>query len=172
MDWKATLKTLAPMVATAIGGPFAPLAGAVVSSILGQDKEPAQALQDAIASGDPESYARIKKIEQDFIVQMETLGIKREELEVRDRESARDMQKSTGSVIVPILACVIVGGFLGMVAAVLFGGLKAESALAGALIGYVSAKAEQVVAFYFGSSLGSKQKTESMAKSIASAGPK
>ena len=35
-----------------------------------------------------------------------------------------------------------------------------ESAMAGTLVGYLSAKAEQVVAFYFGSSAGSQKKDE------------
>ena len=37
-------------------------------------------------------------------------------------------------------------------------------AVIGTLIGYVSAKAEQVIAYYFGSSAGSKAKTDIMAR--------
>ncbi len=43
-------------------------------------------------------------------------------------------------------------------------------ALAGALVGYVSAKAEQVIAYYFGSSSGSEQKTEIMGKAFGEEG--
>jgi hypothetical protein len=53
------------------------------------------------------------------------------------------------------LAGIIVGGFLGMVWYVLSG--KAAGMI-GTLIGYVSAKADQVVSYYFGSSAGSAEK--------------
>ena len=49
---------------------------------------------------------------------------------------------------------------------VLFGEITAESAIAGTVIGYLSAKAEQVTAYYFGSSAGSKAKTDLMARRV------
>ena len=48
---------------------------------------------------------------------------------------------------------------------VLAGYAKAETVLAGTIIGYVSAKCEQVLAYYFGSTKGSARKTELLAKS-------
>jgi uncharacterized membrane protein len=63
-----------------------------------------------------------------------------------------------------VLAFLVICGFLGMVYGLLSGELKAlDSTLAGTLIGYVSAKAEQVVSYYFGSSLGSARKNELLA---------
>jgi hypothetical protein len=41
-----------------------------------------------------------------------------------------------------------------------------DEGAAGALVGYVSARAEQVTAYYFGSSSGSKQKTEIIGKAF------
>jgi len=68
-----------------------------------------------------------------------------------------------------VLAGLIVGGFLLMVWFVLaghVGGLKdpVAAGLIGTLIGYVSAKADQVVSYYFGSSAGSAAKTELLRK--------
>jgi hypothetical protein len=37
----------------------------------------------------------------------------------------------------------------------------------GTLIGYVSAKADQVVSYYFGSSSGSKEKTQAMTDAMS-----
>ena len=61
-------------------------------------------------------------------------------------------------------------GFFGTVGYVLTGQAQVESALAGALVGYVSARAEQVIAYYFGSSSGSKQKTGIMGKAFGRGG--
>jgi hypothetical protein len=88
-------------------------------------------------------------------------------LTVEDRKSARDMQIATKSMLVPSLAILIVGAFIGVVIATLGGFAVVDSVLAGTLIGYLSAKAEQVVNFYFGSSAGSKEKTELLAKAEA-----
>jgi hypothetical protein len=42
----------------------------------------------------------------------------------------------------------------------------------GTLIGYVSAKADQVVSYYFGSSSGSKDKTAAMSDALSQVGKK
>ena len=62
-----------------------------------------------------------------------------------------------------MLAYTIIFAFVAMAFSVLFGTMTAESTLAGAVIGYLSAKAEQVVAYYFGSSAGSAAKTAILA---------
>jgi len=58
------------------------------------------------------------------------------------------------------LALLIVVTFLVTVGMTLFGLTKVDSVLAGTLIGYLSAKCEQVISFYFGSSAGSQRKDE------------
>jgi len=58
------------------------------------------------------------------------------------------------------LALLIVITFLITVGMTLFGLTKVDSVLAGTLMGYLSAKCEQVVSFYFGSSAGSQRKDE------------
>jgi hypothetical protein len=85
--------------------------------------------------------------------------------EVADRGSARTMQISTKAITVPLLAYAIVGGFIAMVCGTLLGYAKVDSALAGTLVGYLSAKCEQVIGFYFGSSKGSEDKNILLAQS-------
>ena len=85
--------------------------------------------------------------------------------EVADRSSARTMQIGTQSYTLPSLAWIIVVGFLTTVGFTLAGYAKVDSALAGTLIGYLSAKCEQVISFYFGSSHGSEQKDVIIANS-------
>jgi len=56
------------------------------------------------------------------------------------------------------LALLIVVTFLATAGLTLFGLTKVDSVLAGTLMGYLSAKCEQVVSFYFGSSHSSQSK--------------
>ncbi len=66
-----------------------------------------------------------------------------------------------------MLATVVIGGFLFCVYAVLSGyitDLKDPmiATLVGTMIGYTSAKADQIVSYYFGSSASSKAKDETI----------
>lgn len=82
----------------------------------------------------------------------------------KDRADARAREVGVKDATNKVLAFVIIGAFVCLVAATLLGLAKVESALAGTLVGYLSAKAEQVLAYYFGSSQGSAQKTELLAR--------
>ena len=62
------------------------------------------------------------------------------------------------------LAYFIVASFVATVGSTLAGWTHVDSALAGTLIGYLSAKAEQILAYYFGSSKGSEEKTRMLAQ--------
>lgn len=167
-DWRSTLATVAPTIATALGGPLAGMAVKVAADALGIEADESE-LQQALATGDPEVLAKLKQANQDFLVRMKELGIREEELVYKDRADARQMYEKTGTILVPLLSIIIISAFLGMVWYILSGEAKVESALAGTLIGYVSAKAEQVVAFLFGSSQGSKEKTAAMAEAMKKA---
>jgi len=161
MEW---LKTIAPTVATALGGPLAGMAVSAVSKALGCDPDE---VQDIISSGKltAEQVASIQLAELELKKQAQSMGLDIAKLTVEDRKSARDMQIATKSMLVPSLAIIIVSAFIGVVIATLGGFAVVDSVLAGTLIGYLSAKAEQVVNFYFGSSAGSKEKTDIIAKS-------
>jgi hypothetical protein len=70
------------------------------------------------------------------------------------------MQMANKSALVPSLATIIVSAFVVVTIGTLMGYAKIESAMAGTLIGYLSAKAELVLSFYFGSSADSEKKSE------------
>ena len=166
IDWKKTLARVAPAIATALGGPFAGVAVKVAADALGLDAADEDAVAQAVASGDPNVLVKLKEANQRFLLEMRRLDVREDELAVEDRRSARETYARTRSALVPLLAVLVIGGFLAMVYMVLMGITPVQGALAGTLIGYVSAKAEQVIAFYFGSSAGSKEKTEAMAEAM------
>jgi len=163
MEW---LKTIAPTIATALGTPLAGMAVAAISKAIGCEPDE---VQNVISSGKltAEQVASIQLAELELKKQAQSMGLDFAKLTVEDRKSARDMQIATKSMLVPSLAILIVSAFIGVVIATLGGFAVVDSVLAGTLIGYLSAKAEQVVNFYFGSSAGSKEKTDLLAKADA-----
>ena len=164
-DWKKTLATVAPTIATALGGPLAGVAVKIAADSLGIEADETT-LAEAVNSGNPEVLAKLKQANQEFLVKMRELDIKETQIHILDRQDAREREERLGGTFVPFLGAFILIGFFAMVLLVLMGYAQASSVLAGTLIGYVSAKAEQVVAYYFGSSHGSKNKTEAMSEAI------
>ena len=156
MNW---LEQVAPTIATALGGPLAGLAVEAVSKALGVSGDEAKNILDE-GKMSADQIAQVKVAEVELQKQAQALGLNFEQLAVQDRSSARDMQIATKSFLVPTLAIIIVVSFIGVVVGTMMGLSHIESAMAGTLVGYLSAKAEQVVAFYFGSSAGSQRKDE------------
>jgi len=164
-DWKSLVGSVAPTLATALGGPYAGMAVKQLASVVlgdsgAKEKDVIKALQGA----SPEMMAAIKKADQEFEAKMAELGVDLERIAADDRASARDLQRATKGWVVPTLGAITVAGFFGVVGWVLSGQVSLESTLLGFVLGQVSAKAEQVYNFYFGSSAGSKEKTQQLAE--------
>lgn len=162
------VKQVAPTVLAATGNP---LGAALVRGVLGgKDGDDVENLVEQ-ASMTPEGVERLKLAEIELQKFESEKGIKFAELDVRDVESARlheiEMRKQ-GDRTTMQLAWLIVGAFivvsLTIVGASLLGLSSAESTVVGSIIGYLLGEAKQVTAFYFGSSRGSKEKTELMGK--------
>lgn len=153
------LKQVAPTIATALGGPVAGMAVRALSiGLLGREDGTASDLAELLAAATPDQVTEIKRIDAEFQVKMKQLDIDLEALVVADRKSAREMQMVLKTNLVPSMAIFILVSFVAVTAATLLGYTKVDSVLAGTLIGYISAKAEQVISFYFGSSNSSQNK--------------
>jgi len=163
MDW---LKTLAPTLASALGGPLAGIAVTALGSALGWEDSTKEKVDDLLKSGQMtgEQIAAVKVAEIELKKLESERGFRFAELEFKDRDSARQREMAVKDNTNRVLAYTIVGSFIAMVGATLLGYAKVESVLAGTLVGYLSAKAEQVLAYYFGSSRSSDTKTELLAK--------
>jgi len=162
MEW---LKSIAPALATALGGPLAGAAVAAIGDALGMSDATKDKIEKALTSGSMtgEQLAAIQTAEIAFKQRMAELGIDLERIATEDRDSARKREMTVMDWTPRVLAFAIIGGFLGMAYGVLFGQMQADSVLAGTVIGYLSAKAEQVAAYYFGSTAGSVKKSELLA---------
>lgn len=160
------LKTVAPTLALAVGGPFGPLAAAALHAALGTtDQASAEA---ALVNATPDQLLALKKADQDFAIRMKELGISEEKLVFDDLASARQMQIATKDPTPARLAWLVVGGFLifSMAQVVALIGWPDQLAKVpaaawgtiGTILGYLAKEASQASAFYFGSSAGSQAK--------------
>ena len=155
------IQNVAPTIATALGGPVAGMAvRALSNALLGHSDGTEDDIRNALATATPDQIAAIRKVDNDFKVQMKTLDIDLVRIAADDRRSARTMQMEVKSPLVPTLAVIIIAAFVAVTIGTLMGYAKIESAMAGTLIGYLSAKAELVLSFYFGSSADSERKSD------------
>lgn len=169
IDWKKIVSAVAPTLATALGGPLAGVAvKTIATQMLGKPDAAQEEVEAAIIGADPQTLLKLKEIDAEFKKTMIDAGIKLEEIAASDRASARAREVSAQDHWTPrILASVVIGGFLFCVYAVLSGFISdlkdpLVSTLVGTMIGYTSAKADQVVSYYFGSSASSKAKDETI----------
>ena len=166
MDVIATLfKAIAPTVGAALLGPLGGAAVAAVGNILGIDAPTQSKIKDAMLGGqmNGEQVANLKALDLKYQAEEEERGFRYADLAFQDRKDARDREVKAGDNTNKVLAFVVVGAFIAMVGATLAGFAKVESVLAGTLVGYLSAKCEQVLSYYFGSSKGSEQKSALLA---------
>jgi len=153
MDW---LKTIAPTIATALGGPFGGLAYEAVSKVLGVSQDDAQKmLSDGKLTAD--QIASVQQAEIALKAKAQELGLDFEQLAVADRKSARDMQQSTHSFIPPVLAILVTVGFFGILVGLMMETFKTSDALL-LMLGSLGTAWTAIMSFYFGSSAGSQAK--------------
>ncbi len=169
-DWKSIVGSVAPTLATAFGGPLAGMAvKTLATQFLGKPDATAKEVEAAILSAEPQSLLRLKEIDLEFKKLVTDAGIQLEKIASEDRADARNREIQTHDSWTPrVLAALVVGGFLWSVYAVLSGYVHelkdpTTATMVGTMIGYVSAKADQIVSYYFGSSASSKAKDDTLA---------
>lgn len=168
------LKTVAPWIATAVTGPLGGLAVGAACDALGVPEKTTDGLKAALAGVTPDQMLALKKADQDFQVQMQTLGFKQitdiEALEAGDRKDARAMQVQTRSMMPSILSCVVTVGFLGLLTGMMLGVLKASDSQALLImLGALGAAFGGVMQFWFGTTHGSQAKDATIAAQAKSA---
>lgn len=161
-DFFGFLKKIAPTVAGFVGTPAAGIAVEALINAFDGDEEKANAIMRGETQLTSDDIARIKIAEIQAATRAKELDIQIEQIYAEDRKSAREREAVVKDNMPKILAFMLVGSFVAMCFAVLYGENSIDSVLAGTVIGYLSAKANDVSAYYFGSSAGSARKTEIM----------
>ena len=156
------LSTIAPTIASALGGPLAGLAVEAVSKAIGIDpKDVAKTIADGKLSAD--QIALIKVAEIEMAARAQELGLDFAKLAVDDRKSARDMQSNNNSFIPGLMALVVTVGFFGILIGLMTEHFKTSEALL-LMLGSLGTAWTGIIAFYFGSSSGSRAKDELLHK--------
>jgi hypothetical protein len=165
IDWKTTLSTVAPVLASALGGPVAGAAiNVIAQELLGDATAGEAAIAKAITAASPSDLIKLKVLDQTFEKDMAALGVDLARLEVEDRNSARDMAKVNMKPQI-ILSVIYTLGYIGVMAAFIAGvvNIPAETKTEFSMIlGVLTAAQVQILNFWFGSSLGSKEKTHKL----------
>lgn len=156
MNW---LTQIAPTIATCLGGPLAGMGVAVLEKVLGVDSDK---VMDVVNSGrlTPEQVAQIKVAEIDLKKQEQQLGLNFEQLAVEDRKSAREMQVGTQSNIPAVLAIAVTIGFFGILFWLMIHPADTSNTPLMIMLGSLGTAWSGIIAFYFGSSAGSRSKDE------------
>lgn len=171
------LKTVAPTIATALGGPLAGMAvGFVAKKLLGKENATADEITKLMTSmKDPAQLQELKNAENDFKLQMEQLGVDVFALEVKDRESARDMTTKSQLMasLQGLIGTLIICGFLYGCWIVFIGNIDVadpnKALLIGTVFGSLATACNQVLSFLFGSTHGSQSKSNDMANALQAA---
>jgi len=155
MDW---LKTIAPTIATALGGPLAGLAIEAVSKAIGIDPKD---VQSTISEGklSADQIMLLKQAEVAMAARAQEMGLDFAKLGNEDRKSAREMQAETRSYIPAILAVVVTIGFFGILIGMMTETFKTSDALM-LMLGSLGTAWTGIIGFYFGSSAGSQAKDD------------
>ena len=101
--------SIAPTIATALGGPVAGMAVKALSgALLGHEDGTEDDIKAALANPTADQLAALKKIDADFKIQMKSLDIDLERIAASDRDSARNMAIMTHDWTPRVLAVVVV----------------------------------------------------------------
>lgn len=165
---KSVLATVAPLLGTAIGGPFGGLAGTLLAKALGTTDP--KAMEAAITSTDPDILLKLKQADNDFQAQIKSLEISEEKLSFDDTASARLREMSVRDTTPRNLAYIYTVGFFtvlaGQFAIVLLRlhldptALRLIDTTTGVLFAMLLGTKE----YYFGSSATSAMKTATIDK--------
>ena len=152
------LKGVAPVLATAVAGPAGGAAVGWIASKLGIPDDTIEGVTKAI-TGNPEMAIKLKELDLEYA-----------KLEIADRDSARKAYAQVATseyatkldkVVVPVLALGVVGLAFTLIGVLMFVNTpQDQQQIIIFALGFITSAAGQVLSFYFGSSQGSKDKTE------------
>lgn len=187
LNFKTAISSLAPTLAAMLGGPLAGTAVTALETALGlAPGSGADGITSAVSAGmTPEQIAAVRAADQAHAEKLRQMDIDVARMNSDfdaamvheasvDRASARDRETKVGGWTTPVLAWVVVGASLLVALLVMTGAFPTDptiSATAGVVMGYVFGEAKTVLAYYFGSSAGSRAKDETIATQAKTIAP-
>jgi hypothetical protein len=152
------LKSVAPVLATAVAGPAGGAAVGWIANKLGIDDATVEGVTEAL-TGNPEMTMKLKELDLEYA-----------KLDQQDRDSARKAYAAVATsenstkldkAVVPILALGTVALAFGFIGLLMVKDVPVDQQqMVIFALGFITSSAGQVLSFYFGSSQGSKDKTK------------
>jgi len=157
------LRTVAPTIALAAGGPFGPLAAAAVHAALGTGGDD-KAAETALLTATPDQLLALKKADSDLQVRLKELGIAEEKLGFDDTANARAREVAVKDWTPRILAYAVVTLTVFLEGMLLLHGQPKEidGVVLGRILGTWDAALMLVLSYYYGTSAGSISKTDAL----------
>jgi hypothetical protein len=167
-NWKSIVGKVAPMLAGTFGTPFMGVAVKYLADEFlldgGETANPEKELEKLFESPSPELLAKLKAIDADFETRMADIGLKKEQLHAKDRDSARSMASKTSIKPQLTLSIIFILGYFGLLGSLVYMmmvkpdlSIPPELAI---LFGVMSAAVPQILNFWFGSSRSSQSKDD------------
>jgi len=104
-NWKSIVKSIAPVLGTALGGPMAGAAIKMLSSkLLGNEDGTEAELEQFISTASPDQLLQIKQIDNEFELSMKALDVDIFKIEQEGRANARTNHKDH---FMPALLCLL-----------------------------------------------------------------
>jgi hypothetical protein len=151
------LKSVAPGLATAVAGPLGGAAVSMIAKKLGVE-DTVEAVTKAVQN-DPDAALKLREID-----------LKELEVHAKDRDSARNREVEIAKsehapyinkIVTPALALGVTGLSFVLFAILIFVEVKPEAKdILIYILGVLSAAVTQILSYYFGSSQGSKDKSD------------
>lgn len=159
--WKSLLRSIAPTIATAFGGPLAGMATKAASeALLGKPDGTEDELAAAFATADPAALGKLKDAEYKFKAEMKKYDIDLERIAADDRSSARQREMTLKDWAPSIIATITILGFFGILVELMINKNIPEEAHAPlqVMLGALGTAFISIINYYFGSSSGSAYK--------------
>jgi hypothetical protein len=161
---KKVVSVVAPSLGAALGGPLGGLAGQILGGLVSGGK--VADLEEAILTQKPETLLALKKLEQDYILKLEELGVEQSRVEAADRASARDMAKIDMRPQM-IISATFLGGYFLILLLRMSGAFEGvpDDKVVDNLLTALTYGVPLILAFWFGSTAGSARKSQMLADS-------
>ena len=163
--------TVAPTLATALGGPLAGMAVRAICGAIGlPENSPTSAVSTALAAATPDQMLALKRADHDFAAQMKQLDVDFAKLSQADVASARQREVSVHDSTPAVLAYGLTLGFFGLLWLMVFHDVPTTNASAvNILLGALGTAWMASINFFFGSTYGSKSKDAMLFQSVPAA---
>lgn len=160
--WKDLVRSVAPVIGTALGGPLGGVAARTISKVLlGHENASEEELEQAVLNANPEQLLALKNADNQFKKDMKALDVELDKAKLEDVQDARGMAIANMWPQI-ILSTVFIGGYFHVVASLISGDIvipEGQAQIVNVLVGVMTVGVTNIMQFWFGSSIGSKEKT-------------